>query len=88
MTELITVKRTVTAVALTASHWELYDLPGRDDAAKRLNAAFAEAVNASATAADALKAFTPALRRESNFGAADSEGWATAEWAFHAVYGD
>lgn len=88
MKQLIDIKRTVTGVRLTAEDWQLYDLPGRDEAALRLNIALIEAANAHSTAGAAWEAFAPAMRREAKFGACDSEGWAVAEWAFASVFSE
>jgi hypothetical protein len=85
---LIEIKRTVTAINLTADHWELYDLSGRVSAAKRLNRKLMQAINKSNTAEQAIAEFAPALRAESKFGASDSEGWALAEYTIWKAFGE
>lgn len=90
----LTVKRTVLVeVYLTADQWQLYSNQegdpegGRDMAAKELNIAFAEAVNAGKTDKDIWAAMGPVMKKWSNLGAMDSEGYHTVEDLIEATFG-
>ena len=69
----LTIRRAITA-EFTADQWELFDMPGRDDAARRLNQALTAAVNADgATAQSVWKAMGTVQTELADLGAADSE---------------
>ena len=69
----LTIRRAITA-EFTADQWELFDMPGRDEAARRLNQALTDAVNAEgATASSVWKAMGTVQRELADLGAADSE---------------
>ena len=70
----VTVTRTV-RVNLTAGQWALYDIPGRDSAAAKLNRASEAALNSCGTRGEAEALIALALDEQSYFGASDTEGY-------------
>lgn len=69
----LTIRRTISA-AFTADQWELFDKPGRDEAAKRLNAALEAAVNAEGSTPQSVWSAMGTLQSElAGLGADDSE---------------
>ncbi len=70
----VTVIRTF-RVALTADQWSLYDIDGRDAAARALNQWAEDALNTCTTKGEAAQVIATAQDRYSSFGAADSEGY-------------
>jgi hypothetical protein len=70
----VTVTRTF-KVELTANQWALYDMIGRDAAARALNRMAEEALNTCTTTGEAAQVIAAAQDKYSNFGAADSEGY-------------
>jgi hypothetical protein len=70
----VTVTRTF-KVELTANQWALYDMIGRDAAARALNRMAEEALNTCTTKGEAAQVIAAAQDKYSNFGAADSEGY-------------
>jgi len=69
----LTIRRAI-AVDFDADRWELFDLPGRDEAAARLNAALVAAVNADGATPDSVHAaMTPLQSELADLGADDSE---------------
>lgn len=69
----LTIRRTISA-AFSADRWELFDKPGRDEAAAKLNAALETAVNAPASDASSVYTAMDLVQNElSDFGAGDSE---------------
>ena len=69
----LTIKRTV-GIGFDADRWELFELPGRDEAAAELNAALEAAINADlATAASVRLAMRPVREKHRNLGADDGE---------------
>ena len=66
------ITKTITiAVHATADDWQLYDLPGREDAAIALNQRFEQLVNKGATRSEVRNV---RLSDYANVGAADTEG--------------
>ena len=61
-------------VALTADQWALYDIEGRDVAARALNQFAEYALNTCTTKGDAAEVIALAQDKYSSFGAADTEG--------------
>ena len=67
------ITKTITiAVHATADDWQLYDLPGREDAAIALNQRFEQLVNKGATRSEVRNGMR--LSDYANVGAADTEG--------------
>ena len=66
----ITTRVTITVHA-TADDWQLYDVPGREDAAIALNQRFEELVNKGATRSEVRNSMC--LSDYANFGAANTE---------------
>ena len=61
-------------ISFTADQWQLFDNPGRDEAATALNAALQAAVNApGATASSVYRDMQSVCSRYGNLGAEDSE---------------
>jgi hypothetical protein len=65
MTKTITI-----TVHATADHWQLYDLPGREDAAIALNQRFEELVNKGGPCSEVRNGMR--LSDYANLGAADN----------------
>lgn len=83
----LTITRTAT-VNLTANEWQLYsESMNCTRAAAALNAAAAEAINRSTTAAEAMKCFYPAMNKWADYGAADSEPYYVASDLFTRAFG-
>jgi hypothetical protein len=69
------VTKTITVtIDASANDWELYDNPGRDDAATALNEHFMRLVNNGCTRAEVEKGMFPKLREYDELGAFDTEG--------------
>jgi len=73
--ENVTVTRTF-KVALTADQWALYNIEGRDAAARALNKFAEDALNSCTTEGEAAQVIALAQYRYRSYGAADSEGYA------------
>jgi hypothetical protein len=58
----------------SANDWELYDNPGRDDAATALNEHFMRLVNKGCARDEVERGMLPKLREYGELGAFDSEG--------------
>ena len=81
------ITKTITiTVHATAGDWQLYDLPGREDAAIALNQRFEELVNNGATRSEVRNGMR--LRDYANLGAADSEGRYFVEDLLDRTFGD
>lgn len=61
------------APKLTAGQWELYDLPGADEAAAAINASLQEALNKGYTKEQAHDSVSLTLCNYSDLGAFDTE---------------
>jgi hypothetical protein len=81
----VQTRTTITAMHVTADDWELYDRPGREEAAARINAAIVDAVNNNERPI-AVTLCRAALDAESEFGASDTEGVSTLAWILQQVY--
>lgn len=69
----LTITKTV-SVSFTADQWELFDEPGRDEAAIALNAALEAAINApGATESSAYRDMQPVCKEYEKLGASDGE---------------
>jgi hypothetical protein len=73
-------------VHATADDWQLYDLPGREDAAIALNQRFEELVNKGATRSEVRNRMC--LRDYANLGAADTEVRYFVEDLLDRTFGD
>jgi hypothetical protein len=81
----ITITRKV-SLSLTADQWQLYRLDGREAAARSLNIEVESAINSSADRWQADPLIRDALRRWSDFGAADTEGEDVADDILRAFF--
>ena len=81
------ITKTITiTVHATADDWQLYDLPGRDDAAIALNQRFEELVNKGATRSEVLNGMR--LSDYANLGATDTEVRYFVEDLLDRTFGD
>jgi hypothetical protein len=81
------ITKTITiTVHATADDWQLYDLPGREDAAIVLNQRFEELVNKGATRSEVRNGMR--LSDYVNLGAADTEGRYFVEALLDRTFGD
>lgn len=62
-------------INLKADHWELYHMPGREEAAEQLNRALEQHLRTTG-----LYRVEQVLKPFRNFGATDSEGYMTLAW--------
>jgi hypothetical protein len=77
MSTVLDITRRLNGVNLTADDWELYDLPGRDEAAQAINAALVQAFNTPGADRRSVTEQTYAVMNAySRLGAIDSEGCA------------
>ena len=67
-------------INLKADHWELYHMPGRDQAAEQLNRALEQHLRTTG-----LAGVEQVLRPFSAFGATDSEGYNTLAWVLQQL---
>lgn len=81
------VKTVTVMVDASADDWELYDGPGREDAARALNGGFMELVNQGYKRAEVERGMWPKLREYSELGAADSEGIRFLELLLDKTFG-
>lgn len=81
---------TITAkIDFSADRWELFDLPGRDEAAKALNEALQEAINApGSTESSVYQAMRVVCSQYAELGANDSEADHLIESVVDKIYGD
>lgn len=79
--------RRVVRVTFDADEWELYDEPGREDAARAINQAFEVAVNGGSSQEDVAKATIKMMNKYASFGAADTEGYSMLNRLLKKVYG-
>jgi len=79
-------KRITITVHATADDWQLYDLPGREDAAIALNQRFEELVNKWAKRSDVRNGMR--LSDYANLGAADTEGRCFVEALLDRTFGE
>lgn len=79
----------VSDVSYSADNWKLFDQPGRDECAVRLNQAFADLVNSGLSRTEVEAQFESVLNRSenANLGAADSEGYYMMERLLKKVFG-
>lgn len=71
--DIISRRATVT-IAFTADQWELFDEPGRDEAAEELNRTLQDAVNAEGATAESVRtAMGPVCSKLGHLGADDGE---------------
>jgi hypothetical protein len=77
-------------LTLTADEWELYDIPGRDEAAFQLNRGIEEIINDSEIPVlMKMRYCDKILGGFAEYGAADSEGFRMIDDIFeHRYYGD
>ncbi|HKE21709.1 MAG TPA: hypothetical protein VKB88_04915 [Bryobacteraceae bacterium] len=81
------ITKTITiTVHATADDWQLYDLPGRDDAATALNQRFEELVNKGTTRTKVRNGMR--LSDYASLGAADTEGRYVVEDLLDRTFGD
>jgi len=81
------ITKTITiTVHATADDWQLYDLPGREDAAIGLNQRFEELVNKGATRSEVCNGMR--LSDYANLGAADTEVRYFVEDLLDKTFGD
>ena len=81
------ITKTITiSVHATADDWQLYDLPGREDAAITLNQRFAELVNKGARGSEVRNGMR--LSDYANLGAADTEVRYFVEDLLDRTFGD
>jgi len=80
-------KAAAVSIPVDAKAWELFDLPGAENAAKRLTAALRRAINAE-TQAEAIEIMEEALDADEDFGAADSEPRAEAKHCLKIARGE
>ena len=73
-------------ITATADDWQLYDLPGREDAAIALNQRFEELVNKGATRSEVRNGMR--LSDYANLGAADTEVRYFVEDLLDRTFGD
>lgn len=67
-------RRATVAVSFSADQWELFDEPGREEAAAELNRTLQEAVNAEGATAESVRtAMAPVCSKHGNLGADDGE---------------
>lgn len=70
----VTFQRTVTAnISLTPQQWELYDLPGAQEAVPVLNKQLELSIANAKSATEALENFWPTLKLFDDLGACDTE---------------
>ena len=79
----IEIRSTVT-LNLSANDWQLYGLPGREQAAQGLNRELASLINNGATRNEIYQ--SDLLSKYSDYGASDSEGFAMVEHILNKVY--
>ena len=79
-------KTIIITVHATADDWQLYDLPGREDAAIALNQRFEELVNKGATRSEVRNCMR--LSDYANLGAADTEVRYFVEDLLGRTFGD
>lgn len=86
----VTTTHRISDINYTADHWELFDQPGRDECAKRLNQAFMDLVNAGNDRNTVELEMGKVLCRDENsqYGAADSEGFYMLERLCKRVFGE
>lgn len=82
----IKITKRITTLTLTADDWELYHNPGRAAAAKRLNSGLKRAINGATDRNDAYRKGAAVLNKESDPGAADSEGYFVLEKLLNKVF--
>ena len=81
------ITKTITiTVHATADDWQLYDLPGREDAAITLNQRFAELVNKGTRGSEVRNGMR--LSDYANLGAADTEVRYFVEDLLGRTFGD
>lgn len=80
---------TIQVLRVSADEWELYDLPGRDACAERLNNHFAKLVNAGNDRDSVRRDMEEFLDRSENLelGAGDTEGRYMVERLLKKVFG-
>jgi hypothetical protein len=61
-------------IRMTADDWELYDRPGRLDAAREINTAIEQAVAKGCARRETEAAALAVMRKHEDLGALDSEG--------------
>ena len=66
--------KTTISVNYTADDWQLYDLPGRDEAAQLVNKAISDSFNSGSNSHAVWKAAWTEMTKHSNLGMIDSEG--------------
>jgi hypothetical protein len=80
-------KASVVQIPVDARAWELYDIPGSENAAKRLTSALRRAINAG-TKAEAVEIMEKALDADEDFGTADTEPRAEATQCLQIARGE
>lgn len=80
---------TTAKIDFSADRWELFDLPGRDEAAKALNEALQAAINApGSTESSVHQAMRSVRSKYAHLGADDSEADHLIENVADKIYGD
>lgn len=80
--------RTTATVDFDADRWELFDEPGRDEAARDLNQTLQGAVNADGATADSVRAaMRPVCDKHGHLGADDGEADRLIEHVIDKVFG-
>lgn len=80
---------TVTGVTvhMTADDWDLYDSPGRNDAAIEINEAFQDGVAASMSPKELQSYVFKVMKKHEDLGATDSEPLYMLEWLIKELQG-
>jgi hypothetical protein len=86
-TTMKVIKNITVAIDASADDWELYDKPGRDEAAIALNEYFTDLVNQGCTRDEVENGMWPKLKEYSELGAADSEGIRFMELLLYRTFG-
>jgi hypothetical protein len=80
-------KRITVTIGASADDWDLYDNPGRDDAATALNEYFMQLVNKGCTRNEVERGMLPKLLEYGDLGASDSEGIRFLELLLDRTFG-
>lgn len=86
MRGLTITRRAELTLSLTADQWELYNVPGCNDAAIVINNAVEAAVNAGKTQHECEQAILPVFRQYADQGAMDSEPLAMLDNILRIVF--
>jgi len=81
------IETTTITIDASADDWQLYDKPGRDEAATALNEHLEELVNRGSTCNEVESGMMAKLNEYSDLGAIDTEGISFLELLLNKTFG-